>query len=64
MDWTVPRFEIGYWVRKSFAGQGYVTEAVRHRRLAVRELRAKRVQLHIDVRNDRVAAWPSGPALN
>ncbi|HNN94050.1 MAG TPA: GNAT family N-acetyltransferase [Pseudomonadota bacterium] len=54
IDWTVPRFEVGYWVRKSFAGQGYVTEAVRGIvGYAVRELGAKRVQLHIDVRNDR-----------
>src|SRR5687767_14680165 len=27
-DWSVPWFEIGYWVRNRFAGQGYIKEAV------------------------------------
>ncbi len=27
-DWTVPRFELGYWCRTSDAGRGFVTEAV------------------------------------
>lgn len=29
IDWTVPKCEIGYWVRTSCAGQGFVTEAVK-----------------------------------
>ncbi len=29
IDWSVPKFEIGYWCRTRFAGQGYITEAVR-----------------------------------
>jgi len=29
MDWSVPKFEIGYWCRTRFAGNRYVTEAVR-----------------------------------
>ena len=29
IDWEVPKFEIGYWCRTRFTGQGYVTEAVR-----------------------------------
>jgi RimJ/RimL family protein N-acetyltransferase len=28
MDWSVPRFEIGYWCRTRFVGCGYITEAV------------------------------------
>ena len=28
IDWEVPKFEIGYWLRTRFAGQGYMTEAV------------------------------------
>lgn len=28
-DWSVPRFEIGFWRRTSARSQGYVTEAVR-----------------------------------
>ncbi len=27
-DWSVPAFELGYWVRASAQGHGYVTEAV------------------------------------
>ena len=27
-DWTVPKFEIGYWGRSSYQGQGLVTEGV------------------------------------
>ncbi len=54
MDWSVPRFEIGYWGRKRFWGQGYVTEAVRGIvDFAARELGAKRLHLYIDARNQR-----------
>src|SRR3989442_904499 len=28
LDWQVPRFEIGYWVRTGYGGHGYVSEAV------------------------------------
>src|SRR4051794_26238214 len=28
IKWEVPAFEIGYWLRKSEAGKGYITEAV------------------------------------
>src|ERR1044072_7495206 len=26
IDWKVPRFEIGYWIRTSCCGKGYMTE--------------------------------------
>jgi RimJ/RimL family protein N-acetyltransferase len=54
MDWDVPRFEIGYWVRKQFAGQGYITEAVigvSH--FAFEVLGAHRVEIHCDSNNER-----------
>jgi RimJ/RimL family protein N-acetyltransferase len=28
IDWSVPKFEIGYWCRTSALGRGYVTETV------------------------------------
>jgi len=28
LDWTVPKFEVGYWCRKQFQGRGLVTEAL------------------------------------
>lgn len=29
IDWEIPRFEIGYWLRTSCEGRGFMTEAVR-----------------------------------
>jgi RimJ/RimL family protein N-acetyltransferase len=52
MDWSVPRFEIGYWIRRSFEGKGYVSEAVRAlTRLAFEALGAERVEIHCGHRN-------------
>ncbi len=57
IDWTIPRFEIGYWVRTGYEGQGYVTEAVRGiTDFAFSVLGARRVEIHCDVRNERSAA--------
>ena len=54
MDWEVPRFEIGYWCRKRFQGQGYITEAVRGiTRFAFDTLGANRVEIRCDVRNKK-----------
>ena len=53
-DWDVPRFEIGYWVRTSYAGQGYVTEAVKGiSNFAFEKLFAERVEIRMDDRNER-----------
>lgn len=52
IDWQVPRFEIGYWVRRRFAGQGYITEAVRAiTGFAFERLGARRVEIRCDPRN-------------
>ncbi|MDT9001308.1 GNAT family protein [Paucibacter sp. APW11] len=52
LDWQLRAFEMGYWVRSSAAGQGYVSEAVRAlTRMAFESLRARRVQLLTDERN-------------
>jgi RimJ/RimL family protein N-acetyltransferase len=57
IDWSVPRFEIGYWVRASLEGQGYVTEAVNGiTRFAFDTLMAQRIEILCDVRNRRSAA--------
>jgi RimJ/RimL family protein N-acetyltransferase len=59
IDWNVPRFEIGYWVRRRFAGQGYIGEAVCGiTRFAFEVLGARRVEIHTaksNVRSQRVA---------
>ena len=49
MDWTVPRFEVGYWVRTSFRSQGIATEAVGAMvRFALQRLDARRVEAFPD----------------
>ncbi|HET9653290.1 MAG TPA: GNAT family protein [Usitatibacter sp.] len=54
IDWTVPRFEIGYWVRTSAAGQGIATEFTRALAAFARaSLGANRVEITCDSRNMR-----------
>lgn len=53
-DWAVPKFEIGYWCRKRFEGQGYITEAVRGiTTFAFETLGARRVEIRCDAENAR-----------
>jgi len=57
IDWAVPRFEIGYWVRTSMAGLGFATEATRRiADFAFEDLHAERVEIWCDARNERSAA--------
>lgn len=57
MDWTVRKFEIGYWIRPEAAGQGHVSEAVRLlTALAFDALAARRVEIRCDPRNTRSRA--------
>lgn len=54
IDWEIPRFEIGYWCRKRFEGQGFISEAVTGLvHFAVEELGAKRIEIRCDARNER-----------
>jgi RimJ/RimL family protein N-acetyltransferase len=56
VDWTVPKFEIGYWVRKRFERQGYISEAVLGiTQFAFEALGARRVEIRVDDRN--VRSW-------
>jgi RimJ/RimL family protein N-acetyltransferase len=57
IDWEVPKFEIGYWIRSSYARQGYITEAVNGiTNFAFDTLDAKRVEIRCDKLNERSAA--------
>jgi ribosomal-protein-serine acetyltransferase len=57
IDWNVMRFEIGYWVRASLEGQGYIREAVAGvTAFAFDVLAAERVELRCDNRNERSIA--------
>jgi RimJ/RimL family protein N-acetyltransferase len=58
-DWKIPSFEIGYWLRKSAAGQGYMTEAVELiTEMAFTALKAKRVFIRCATDNAKSAAVP------
>ncbi len=53
-DWEVPRFEIGYWARTKFEGQGFITEAVNGvANFAFEKLFAERVEIRMDDQNAR-----------
>jgi RimJ/RimL family protein N-acetyltransferase len=57
INWRLRRFEIGYWLRASAEGQGYVTETVHLlTNLAFDRLDANRVEIRCDARNMRSAA--------
>jgi RimJ/RimL family protein N-acetyltransferase len=56
-DWPVMACEIGYWLRTSRSGQGYMTEAVNElTRFAFESLAAQRVEIRCDGTNRRSAA--------
>jgi RimJ/RimL family protein N-acetyltransferase len=54
IDWTIRSFEIGYWLRDSAEGHGFMQEAVRRLTdFAFEELAANRVEIRCDPRNVR-----------
>jgi RimJ/RimL family protein N-acetyltransferase len=57
IDWRVPKFEIGYWLRTTYTGRGLMTEAVlKLTEFAFETLKAHRVEVRCDERNTRSAA--------
>jgi len=58
-DWDIGYFEIGYWIRVSAEGHGYVTEAVRLLTdFVFHTLKANRLEIRCDELNVRSAAIP------
>ncbi|MEP6985213.1 MAG: GNAT family protein [Chloroflexota bacterium] len=56
IDWSVPAFEIGYWVRTSLEGKGYISEAVRGiTNFGFGVLGGERIEIRCDTRNTRSA---------
>ena len=52
IDWSVPKLEIGYWIRTSCALQGYATEGTRALTALARDrLGARRLEITSDARN-------------
>lgn len=57
IDWDIPHFELGYWVRTSEVGKGYAVEAVNAEvKLAFEVLGAERCEIRCDGDNARSAA--------
>ena len=60
-DWTVPKFEVGYWLCTEHTGHGYMTEAVKAlTQFARRHLRVRRLEIRTDARNRRSASVATG----
>jgi len=52
IDWEIPKFEVGYWIRTSCARQGYATEATLGLvEFARSHLGARRLEITSDARN-------------
>ncbi len=59
IDWDVPCAETGYWIRKQYAGHGYMTEAVNAlTQYAFKVLKLKRLGITCDVGNERSKKIP------
>ena len=59
-SWDIGSFEIGYWLRTSAVGHGYMAEAVRLvSDFAFDHLDANRVMIRCDAENARSAAVPT-----
>ena len=57
IDWDLRGFEIGYWLRTSSVGKGYMTEAVETLEIHLFEqCQARRVSIKCDVLNHRSSA--------
>lgn len=59
IDWSIPKFEIGYWIDTRFSGKGYMTEAVQGiMDFAINELKARRLEIRCDSKNMKSRAIP------
>ncbi|WP_413300649.1 GNAT family N-acetyltransferase [Bacillus sp. 1P10SD] len=59
INWSVPKFEIGYWIDTRHSGKGYITEATQAiTEFAFTELKARRVEIRCDSTNTKSRAIP------
>lgn len=59
INWSIPKFEIGYWIDTRFSGKGYMIEAVQGiADFAFAELHAKRLEIRCDTHNQKSRAIP------
>jgi ribosomal-protein-serine acetyltransferase len=65
IDWSIPKFEIGYWIDTRYSGKGYMTEAVQGIvGFAEKELKARRIEIRCDSRNLKSRAIPERLGFN
>ncbi len=65
IDWDVPCAETGYWVRKKYLGQGYITEAINAiTQYAFNVLKVKRLAITCDIDNERSKRIPERLGYN
>ncbi len=54
IEWSVPELSLGYWLRRSAAGHGFMREALAAlSRTGFEEIGALRIEARMNVRNDR-----------
>ena len=59
INWNIPKFEVGYWCRKRFQGQGYISESTEAiTQFAFETFGAKRVEIRCDSKNVRSRRIP------
>ena len=57
IDWQIPRFEIGFWCRRSCQGTGYMTDALSTFIAFLRDnYKARRIECVTDLENERARA--------
>ena len=65
IDWSVPKFEIGYWVGTRFARKGYITEAVKRiERFAFEQLGTHAWRFGVTRSMSEAGGWRSTPGLS
>ncbi|MCP4415090.1 MAG: GNAT family N-acetyltransferase [Chloroflexi bacterium] len=56
-NWSVPSFEIGYWLHTDYTGKGYITEAVNGiSQFAFNHMAAQRILIRCDADNEHSTA--------
>lgn len=59
IDWSVPKFEIGYWCHSHHLGKGFITEStLRIAQFAFNDLKANRVEIKMDEKNLKSKSIP------
>jgi RimJ/RimL family protein N-acetyltransferase len=54
IEWDVPWFLLGYWIRRTAAGSGFMREGIALvADMAMRQLGARRIEARVDLRNVR-----------